>query len=112
MWLIEKKSYLSMFPFIYFHFYLKSIVFVCRMNAQVDDSLALHGYSAMLWFYKGGKEGEGEGVDENGKPYLSKSSSISLCFYLKIIVFICRRNAWMDNSLAFDIYGMFLSFYR
>ena len=45
-------------------------------------------------------------------PYPGKFSSDSFLFYLKIIVFMCRRNVWIDNSLMFDGYGTILEFYE
>jgi len=49
LWL---TSYLSEFPFISLHFYLKNIAFMHRWKAQVVNSLALNGCSAILQFYK------------------------------------------------------------
>ena len=41
------------------------------------------------------------GADDKDNLYLGEFSSISFDLYLKNIVFSCRINVWVDESLAF-----------
>ena len=53
-----------------------------------------------------------DGVSEKGKPYPSEFSSISFRYYLKLIIFMCRINARIDDRPAFRWCGVILDFYE
>ena len=53
-----------------------------------------------------------DGVSEKGKPYPSEFLSVSFCYYLKLIIFMCRINAWIDNRPAFCWCGVILDLYE
>ena len=102
---IEKDNlYLHELSFVSSRFYLKNIIFGCRNEAQVDDSLAFDGCCAILRFYAL----RGVGKD---KWYLREFLFVSFRIYLKNIVFMCRNTAQVDDSLAFDGCCVILRFY-
>ena len=53
-----------------------------------------------------------DGVSEKGKPYPSEFSSVSFCYYLKLIIFMCRINARIDDRPAFRWCGVILDLYE
>ena len=92
------------FPSDSFCFYLKIIVLMCRKNIWIDNSLMCDGYGAIWSFISN--------VVDREKSYLSMFLFIYFCFSLKIIVFLCRINAQVDNSLALHGCSTTLRIYR
>ena len=52
-----------------------------------------------------------DGVSEKGKPYSSEFLSVSFCYYLKLIIFMCRINTRIDDRPVFRWCGVILDLY-
>lgn len=50
----KNKSYLSEFSFVFFCYYLKNIIIMCRSRARTNNSLAFTGWSATLVLFSAG----------------------------------------------------------
>ena len=99
---IMDKPYLREFLFVSSHFYLKNIVFQHGPGRQQGGAWQM--LRDIVFFLDWGG-------DNKNKPYLHEFLFVFIYFYLKNIVFMCKKKAWVDNRMAFDGCGAMLWFY-